>query len=155
MQRKTIILPMDTFICIMCLITARKRSLRRLCFYTCLSVILFTRGSASVHAGIHTPSPQEQTHREQTPWEQTPPLRSACWEIRSTSGRYASYLNAYLLVNRFGLKLSRQLRESRVWLYKKKWSNYIRKLLKGNPNWKWFWSKSIKYWPNNAWKSTY
>ena len=38
------------------------------------------------------------------PWEQTappgadpPPLHSACWEIRATSGRYASYWNAYLL----------------------------------------------------------
>ena len=28
-------------------ITARKRSLRRLCFYTCLSVILFTGGGWS------------------------------------------------------------------------------------------------------------
>ena len=44
--------------------------------------------------------------RADTPWEQNlskqpppnrPPLRSACWEIRATSGRYASYLNAYLL----------------------------------------------------------
>ena len=36
------------------------------------------------------------------PWEQTSPgsrhlLHSACWEIRATSGRYASYWNAYLL----------------------------------------------------------
>ena len=29
-----------------CIFTARKRSLRRLCFYTCLSVILFTGGRA-------------------------------------------------------------------------------------------------------------
>ena len=43
-------------------ITARKRSLRRLCFYTCLSVILFTgegglhpRGSASREAGQTPP----------------------------------------------------------------------------------------------------
>ena len=36
--------------------TDRKRSLRRLCFYTCLPVILFTGGgSASVHAGIADP----------------------------------------------------------------------------------------------------
>ena len=36
--------------------TARKRSLRRLCFYICLSVILSTgSGSASVHAGIADP----------------------------------------------------------------------------------------------------
>ena len=34
------------------IITARKRSLRRLCFYTCLSVILFTRGG-----GFSTPTP--------------------------------------------------------------------------------------------------
>ena len=67
------------------LITARKRSLWRLCFYTCLSVILFTGGgSASVHAWI-------ADHLQ----EQTPPsLHSACWEIRPTSGWYASYCNS-------------------------------------------------------------
>ena len=60
--------------------TARKRCLRRLCFYTCLSVILFTGGvSASVHAGIHTSPPPGSRHphpREQAdipPQEQTPP----------------------------------------------------------------------------------
>ena len=37
------------------LITARKRSLRRLCFYTCLSFCSRGRVSASVYAGIHTP----------------------------------------------------------------------------------------------------
>ena len=62
-----------------CIFTARKRSLRRLCFYTCLSVILFTGGavSVSVHAGIHppeqtplgadTPLGSRQPRREQTP----------------------------------------------------------------------------------------
>ena len=58
------------------IIIARKRSLRRLCFYTCLSVILFTGGvSASVHAQIHTPpgadTPLEQIHPEQTPHPQS------------------------------------------------------------------------------------
>ena len=56
--------------------------------------------SASVQAGIHPPQsrhPQEQT----PPGAYTPPsrnlhLRSACWEIRTTSGQYASYWNAYL-----------------------------------------------------------
>ena len=49
----------------MCIFTARKRILRRLCFYTCLSFC--SRGvSASVHAGIHTP-------RADIPREQTPP----------------------------------------------------------------------------------
>ena len=87
----------------------------------CLSVQ--SKGvSASVHTGIHPPgvdtpreveTPQEQTPpRKQTPFsgsrhppgKQTPPreadtpLRSACWEIRVTSGRYASYWNAYLFL---------------------------------------------------------
>ena len=48
--------------------------------------------SASVHAGI--PHPPEQTH----PPKQTPPQRRACWEIRSTRGRYASYWNAILFI---------------------------------------------------------
>ena len=46
------------------------------------------RVSASVHTGIHPP-PWEQTPREQTP-------READCSIRSTSGRYASYWNAFL-----------------------------------------------------------
>ena len=36
--------------------------------------------------------PQEQA----PPWIR-PPQRSACWEIRATSGRYASYWNAIML----------------------------------------------------------
>ena len=43
--------------------------------------------------------------KETPPWQgrppltrQIPPLCSACWEIRSTSGRYASYWNAILLI---------------------------------------------------------
>ena len=60
-----------------------------------------------------TPRPRADTPPEPTPpwgadppWEQTAPetntppedtpLRSACWEIRATSGRYASYWNTYL-----------------------------------------------------------
>ena len=67
------------------------------------------RVSASVHAGIHTPPDQADT-----PWtRQTPPPpdqadthpppgpgrppREADSSIRSTSGRYASYWNAFLL----------------------------------------------------------
>ena len=56
--------------------------------------------------------PQEQTPpRPGTPQDQAPPgnrhppprpgtpsLHSACWEIRSTSGRYTSYWNAILFV---------------------------------------------------------
>ena len=50
-------------------ITARKRNLWRLCFYTCLSVILFSGGGVSA---------------------------SGYYGIRSTSGRYESYWNAFL-----------------------------------------------------------
>ena len=32
------------------------------------------------------------------PWQRRPPLCSACWEIRSTSGWYASYWNAILVL---------------------------------------------------------
>ena len=84
-------------------------------------------GSASVHAGIHPPThppgswhPHGSRHPPGTkhPPEQTPPSprtrhpppciadtpgantprHSACWEIRSTSERYASYWNAILFV---------------------------------------------------------
>ena len=52
-------------------------------------------GSASVHAGI--PPPRSRPPPEQTPpLEQTAPVSSACWEIWATSGRYASYWNAFL-----------------------------------------------------------
>ena len=86
--------------------TTRKRSLRRLCFYTCLSVILFTGGlSASVHTGIHPPADTPLPRSRPSPGADTTspspfpgsrtPLQSACWEIQVTSGRYASYWNAY------------------------------------------------------------
>ena len=55
------------------LFTSRKRNLQRLCFCTCLSVILFTGGggvSASVHAGIHPP--WHTPPRTDTPWANTP-----------------------------------------------------------------------------------
>ena len=73
-------------------------------------VILFTVGgvSASVHAEIHPreqtpPPPRADTPQEQTPPEQIPPRADtpqcrACWEIRSTRGRYATYWNAILLI---------------------------------------------------------
>ena len=64
-----------------------------------------SRHPPSRHPPRSRPLP-EQTHTpEQTPpWEQThtspgadTPPRRACWEIRSTRGRYASYWNAILL----------------------------------------------------------
>ena len=63
------------------------------------SVILFG-GSASVHAEM-PPSPWQGSPpppgKETLPWQGRPPLRSACWEIQSTSGRYASYWNVILV----------------------------------------------------------
>ena len=53
--------------------TVRKRSLRRLCFYNCLSVILFTGGvpgQVSPKAGI---PPWGGTPRAGTSWPDTPP----------------------------------------------------------------------------------
>ena len=76
-------------------ITACKRSLRRLCFNTCLSVILFTGGCLPQCMLGHTP-PWADAPQEQTPPEAVTLLHSVCWEIRATSGQYASYWNAYL-----------------------------------------------------------
>ena len=56
--------------------------------YVFTGVCLSTGGvSAPLHAGIHTPPGQ-------TPPGQTPPVHAG---IRSTSGRYASHWNAFLL----------------------------------------------------------
>ena len=95
--------------------TARKRSLGQGSIYTCLS---FCSQGGSTWAGTHprsryTPRTRytpDQVHppTRYTPWTRytpqtrytpgpgTPPGSSACWEIRSTSGRYASYWNAFL-----------------------------------------------------------
>ena len=71
-------------------------------------------GSASVHAGIPPPPgpgtppldqapplwtrhPLDLAH---TPPDQAPPRSRAYWEIRSTSGRYASYWNAILVTTK-------------------------------------------------------
>ena len=82
-------------------------NLRRLCFYTCLSVILFTGVPGQVHPpGRSTPRqvhpkagtpPPRQVH----PLDRYTPRSSACWEIRATSGRYSSYWNAFLCLNYF------------------------------------------------------
>ena len=74
-------------------------------------------GSASCMLGYHPPARQtpppdkadsptaRQTHlarrppgkADPLPWQGRPPLRSACWEIRSTSRWYASYWNVILV----------------------------------------------------------
>ena len=101
--------------------TTRKRSLGQGNIFSSMCQEFCSQGwSASVHAGIPYPSDQAppgsrhphgsrhppRSRHPQTrhphlgpgthPREQTP-LCSACWEIRSTSGRYASYWNAIFL----------------------------------------------------------
>ena len=82
------------------LVTARKRSLRRLCFYTCLSFCSHCLPQCMLG---YTPPPAGTRHH---PGKQTPPQEadtpSACWEIWATSGPYASYWNAYLFTFKFG-----------------------------------------------------
>ena len=56
----------------------------------------FTPVCHSVHGGGGVPG---QVH-PQTRYP-PPPRSSACWEIRATSGRYASYWNAFLLCMRY------------------------------------------------------
>ena len=59
------------------LFTARKRSLRRLCFYTCLSVILFTGGE--VPGQVHPPGRYTPLGRYTPPRAGTPPDRYPPW----------------------------------------------------------------------------
>ena len=103
--------------------TAHKRSLQRLCFYTCLSVhggeYRYTSQAGTPHSPrqVHSPGqvhptswagtpPSRYTPQTGTPGAGTPPHplpspgSSACWEIRATSGRYAYYWNAFLLILR-------------------------------------------------------
>ena len=47
------------------------------------------------------PQPLGRYITSPTPWAGTPPRSNACWEIRATSGRYASYWNAFLF-SRYG-----------------------------------------------------
>ena len=78
-----------------------------------VSVILLTRGGCLPQCILGYPPHRADTPRTRLPPktrppppEQTPPPRSsACWEIRATSGRYASYWNTFLLIN-IGLVLN-------------------------------------------------
>ena len=57
-----------------------------------LSVILFTGGGSLPQCMLEKQTPPQGAG----PPGAESPLHSACWEIRPTSGRYASYWNAYL-----------------------------------------------------------
>ena len=86
------------------IISARKRSLRRLCFYTCLSVILFTGGVPAGGCLLHcmlgytnplwagTPTPWQVhplagTPGRYTPSWQVPPCSGTPWQA-TPPGRY-------------------------------------------------------------------
>ena len=128
-------------------ITDRKRSLGQGNFFSSVCQEFCSRGeSASVHAGIplpqtrHTlnqaPPPGPNPTEPGNPLDQAPPgpgsppdqaaprtrhplLRSACWEIRSTSGRYASYWNAILsryFLNHYSKRQLYQIRHWWSWL---------------------------------------
>ena len=98
--------------------TARKRSLRRLCFHGCLSVHRGVPGqvplagtpSRQVHPPVQV-SPARYTPSRYTPWAGTPrqvhpqqvhplgkypPPATVHAETRSRSGRYASHFNVFL-----------------------------------------------------------
>ena len=83
------------------IVTARKRSLRRLCFYTCLSVH-WGGVPGQVHSRAGTPPGRYTPRADTPPWAGTPPTTVHAG-IRSISGRYASHWNVFLFV---GLLLS-------------------------------------------------
>ena len=87
--------------------TGRNEVVANVMFLLVCVILLTEGGSASVHAGIPPthPPPEADTPRKQTPSprKQIPPLEADPWEadtpppgIRSMSGRYASYWNAFL-----------------------------------------------------------
>ena len=91
-----------------CVITVRKRSLGQGNFFTpvCDSVHGGGVVSAPLHAGIHPPPRTRGRHPPMTrgrhppgPEADTPPPGD--YRIGSTSGRYASYWNAFLYCNVF------------------------------------------------------
>ena len=73
------------------LITARKEVGARLCFYRRLWFC--PRGG--VPDQVHPPRTRYTPRTSYTPRTRYTPWRSACWEIRSTRGRYAFYWNAF------------------------------------------------------------
>ena len=82
------------------LITARKRSLWRLCFNTCLSVILFMRGEC-VAGGVHAKGEGACMAGGMHGWGACmcvmhTPQPDTMQYSRSMSGQYASYWNAFL-----------------------------------------------------------
>ena len=77
--------------------------LRRLCFYTCLSVILFTGRGVCLSACWDTNPPEQAPPEPGTlPPDQTPPPAADSY----CCGRYASYWNAFLFTSILRIKIS-------------------------------------------------
>ena len=68
------------------IITTRKRSLRRLCFYTCLSVILFRGGCLNQCILVYTHPGSRHPLSRCHVWEQTPPRADTPCAVHA--GRY-------------------------------------------------------------------
>ena len=78
---------------ICCSVTACNKVWARLCFYTCLWFC-----SQGATAGI--PPPRSRPPGTDTPLSRNHhPRSSKCWEIRATSGRYASYWKCILVLS--------------------------------------------------------
>ena len=110
------------------LISARKRSCGKVMFLQ-LSVILFTAGGVPAPPWAGTPllagTPPGQVHplgRYTSPGQVRPPSRytplAMHTGIRSTSGRYASYWNAFLLgVGKLAWKISTSAATAKTSIY--------------------------------------
>ena len=87
--------------------------------------------SAPLHAGVHTrPGPEADSPGGDTTPEQKSPrsrqsLRSACWEIRATSGRYGtgSFLISMSRWKRISQTLNISIKDRRTCM--KKWNLYV------------------------------
>ena len=95
--------------------TARKRSLGQGNIFSSVCQEFCSRG-ARKYLGRYPPFEQVPPSGRYTPlWAGTPPGSSACWEIWATSGRYASYWNAFLLRFKCIYKVIENIHEILLW----------------------------------------
>ena len=85
---------------------ARKRSLRRLCFYTCLSVILFAGGGGvCIRGGLHTGGSASRGVSIQGGWADPPPSDTTGYGQRAggtqPTGMHSCYLCGHFLLPAF------------------------------------------------------
>ena len=80
------------------IVTARKRTLGQGNIFTSMCQEFCSCGGLHhCMLGYHPPPVKADPLAWRPPWQGRSPPRSAFWEIRSTSGWYASYWNAVLL----------------------------------------------------------